>query len=65
MFTFNVDGRDATAIDAETDTVIGTIPLGGRPESAVADEQGRVYVNLEDKNEVLALDARALRVVQR
>jgi YVTN family beta-propeller protein len=65
VFTFNVDGHDATAIDAETDTVIGTIPLGGRPESAVADEQGRVYVNLEDKNEVLALDARALRVVQR
>jgi YVTN family beta-propeller protein len=65
VFTFNAGSKDASAIDAETAKVVGTIPLGGKPEFAVADEKGRVYVNLEDKSEVLALDARNLTVTQR
>ena len=43
----------------------GTIELGGGPEFAVADGAGSVFVNLEDKNEVLRLDARELSVKNR
>ena len=41
---------------------VGTIDLGGAPEFAVADGQGMIYNNLEDKSEVLAIDSRNLQV---
>ena len=43
---------DATAIDAATGNAAGTIALGGKPEFAVADGQGHIYNNLEDKSEL-------------
>jgi predicted ribosome-associated RNA-binding protein Tma20 len=30
--------------------VAGTVPLAGRPEFAVADGKGMVFVNIENKN---------------
>jgi DNA-binding beta-propeller fold protein YncE len=54
-----------TAIDAKTEKVAGTIKLGGRPEFPVADEKGRVYVNLVDTSEILDLDAKELTVKHR
>jgi YVTN family beta-propeller protein len=65
VFTFNGASSDTTAIDAQAETVAGTIPLGGRPEFAVADEKGHIYVNLEDKSEVLELDSKKLAVANR
>lgn len=65
VFTFNGTSRDATAIDAVTGAVAGTLALGGRPEFAVADGRGMLYVNLEDKSEVVAFDSRALAVKSR
>jgi DNA-binding beta-propeller fold protein YncE len=62
VLTFNGRGRNATAIDARTDEVVGTIPLDAKPEFAVADGKGRVYVNLEDKGSIAAIDARKLTV---
>ena len=63
VFAFNGRGKNATAVEAGAGTVAGTIPLDGKPEFAAADGEGRVFVNIEDKNEVTAIDARALRVV--
>jgi DNA-binding beta-propeller fold protein YncE len=60
VFTFNAGSKDATAIDAESGKVAGSFKLGGKPESAVADEQGQIYVNLEDKDEIVAFDAKEL-----
>lgn len=65
VFTFNGRSGDATAIDAAKGSVAGTIALGGKPEFAVADGTGRVYVNIEDKSEVAALDSRALSLLSR
>ncbi|MGA7824817.1 MAG: YncE family protein [Steroidobacteraceae bacterium] len=62
VFSFNGHGRNATAVDATTDTVVGTIPLPGRPESAAADGKGRVYVDLEDKNSLAVIDPQKLTV---
>jgi DNA-binding beta-propeller fold protein YncE len=62
VFVFNGLSKDATAIDAKAGTVAGTISLGGRPEFAVADGDGLIFVNLEDKSEVLKLDSRRLTV---
>jgi YVTN family beta-propeller protein len=62
VFTFNGASHDTTAIDAKTNTVAGTIALGGKPEFAVADEKGNVYVNVEDKNEIVQFDPQKLTV---
>jgi YVTN family beta-propeller protein len=62
VFTMNAGSKDATAIDVETDQVAGTVPLGGKPEFAVADGTGRVFVNLEDKSEIVGFDSKKLAV---
>src|SRR6266849_3649766 len=53
VFTMNVDGQDATAINAVDGTVGGAVALGGRPEFAVADGKGSMFVNITDKNQIL------------
>jgi DNA-binding beta-propeller fold protein YncE len=62
VFTFNGRGENATALDPSTGAVLGTLRLGGNPEYATADGTGRVYVNIEDKSEIVAFDARTLAV---
>ena len=57
VFAFNGHSNDATVIDPEKGVAVATIPLGGGPEFAVADGKGHVYVNLEDKSEVVAIDS--------
>jgi DNA-binding beta-propeller fold protein YncE len=65
VFTFNGRSQDATALDAAKGDVLGTIKLGGKPEFAVTDEQGTVFVNIEDKSELAALDPEKLTVKSR
>lgn len=65
VFTFNGDSKTASAIDPATGKNVGTVELGGGPEFAVADGQGMIYNNLEDKSEVLAIDSRSLQVKSR
>jgi YVTN family beta-propeller protein len=63
VFTFNGRSANATVIDAANNKVIGTIALSGKPEFAVTDAHGRVFVNIEDKGELAAIDAKSLKVV--
>jgi DNA-binding beta-propeller fold protein YncE len=65
VFTFNGRGKDATVFEAATGAVAGTIALGGKPEFAAADGKGRVYVNIEDTNEVVEIDSRKLSLTKR
>ncbi len=58
VFTFNGRSKNATAIDATNDTVVGSIPLHGKPEFAAADGKGMIYVNIEDTNEIQAIDSK-------
>src|SRR5919108_3815723 len=60
VFAFNGHSHDATAIDAEKGTVAGTIKLDGKPEFAVSDEKGEVFVNIEDKSELTVIDPKKL-----
>lgn len=63
VFSFNGHGKNITAYDATKGEAVGTIPLGHKPEFAVSDGQGRLFVNLEDASEVAAIDARTLKVL--
>ena len=62
VFSFNGRGRNVTAVDATTDTVLGSIALDAKPEFAVSDGKGHVYVNLEDKSSLAVIDPAHLSV---
>ncbi len=65
VFAFNRGSSDVSAIDAADGKVAGLVALGGHPEFAAADARGMVYVNLDDKSEVVALDSRKLEIKAR
>ena len=65
VFVFNGDAKSATVIDPANATVVKSIPLGGGPEFAAADGKGMVYDNIEDKNEVVAIDSHTLTIKSR
>ena len=57
VYSFNGRGNSATVFDAKSGEVRATIALPGKPEFAVVDvKAGRIYNNIEDKNEVVAID---------
>jgi DNA-binding beta-propeller fold protein YncE len=62
VFTFNGRSQNATVIDADKGTLVSNIPLGGKPEFAAADGKGKVYVNIEDKSQLVAIDAKTATV---
>jgi YVTN family beta-propeller protein len=63
-YLFNGRDDSATVIDVKSGKVAATIALGGKPEFGAADpELGRVYDNLEDKSEVVAIATASHQVV--
>ena len=62
VFVFNNRSHDATVIEAATDSIVGTIVLGGAPEAAVVDSSGTLYVDIEDQNQVLAINTHTLAI---
>src|ERR1044072_7799118 len=58
VFTFNGGSANVTAIDAQASAMVGTLDVGGKPEFAVSDGRGHMYVNIEDKSELVAFDPR-------
>ena len=63
VYLFNGRGQSATVIDVKSGKPVATIPLPGKPEFAADPKAGRVYNNIEDKNEVVAIDTRTHQVV--
>ena len=62
VFSINGKAASATAVDPANNRATATIALGGKPEFAVADGRGKVFVNLESTSEILRIDTAALRV---
>lgn len=65
VFAFNGRSASATAVDAEKGTLAGTVTLEGKPEFPAPDGKGHIYVNIEDKSEVMDIDARTLMVMHK
>jgi len=65
VFTFNARSHDTTAVDAAKGEVVGKVDLGGKPEFAVSDEKGTMFVNIEDTSELVAFDPQKLTVKAR
>jgi YVTN family beta-propeller protein len=62
-FTCNGTGKNLSVIDPVTEKVIATIPVGGKPETAVSNGNGRLFVNIEDKNEIAVIDTKTFKKV--
>lgn len=65
VFAFNGDSKSASVIDPTTASLVKNIDLAGGPEFAVADGKGTVFNNIEDKNEVVAIDSSTLTIKSR
>ena len=65
VFTMNGRSQDTTAINVADNTVAGTLALGGKPEFAVADGKGNIFVNIEDKSELVHFDSKTLKILNR
>jgi DNA-binding beta-propeller fold protein YncE len=65
VMTFNGRSRDVTLIDAVQGTVVATVPAGGKPEYAQSGDAGLVWFNVEDTNEIAALDPVQGKLVRR
>lgn len=62
IITCNGRSKDLSLIDPLSNSVAATISVGGKPETAVSDGNGMLFVNLEDKNEIAAVDLKTKAV---
>lgn len=65
LFVGHKPSKSMTVIDAATGQIADTIALGGIPEFPVADHSSNLYVNMEDKSEIVRIDTRALKITAR
>ena len=63
VFIYNAKTKDATVMDAVSNKIIKTIPLGGKPEFSVTNTKGLIYVNIEDQNQIKTIDAKTLEII--
>jgi len=63
IITCNGRSKNLSVIDPKTNSVLATIDVGGKPETAVSDGNGKLFVNIEDKNEIVAIDLKTHSVI--
>ena len=64
VMAFNGMSNSVSIIDTATNQVLRTLPLLGKPEFAVSDWKGKIFVNIEDKNTIQAIDAKSMKTTQ-
>src|SRR5260370_25427272 len=62
IWVFSHRAPNATVINASDGSIAGTVDLGGAPEQAATDGKGHIYVDIEDKDNIAAVDAKTLAV---
>lgn len=65
VITCNGRSKNLSVIDPIQNKVTDSISIGGKPETAVSDGKGKIYVNVEDKNEIAVIDAKTFKVLNR
>lgn len=56
IITCNGRSKNLSIIDPATEKIVATIAVGGKPETAVSNNEGKIFVNIEDKNEIVVVD---------
>lgn len=65
LWVMNADSGDISVVDPRTARVLTTVAVGGSLELGTADGDGKLFVNVEDHNDVAVLDTRTRRLVRR
>ena len=63
IFVVDGDSAKVSVIDPRTDKAVGSIDGGGKLEAAVSDDHGRLFVNGEEKHEIVVMDTRSRKVL--
>ena len=59
------DDGAINVVDPRTARVVATVAVGGSLELGATDGKGRLFVNVEDRNDVAVIDTRARKLVTR
>jgi DNA-binding beta-propeller fold protein YncE len=62
LWAFNGHSNSASLIDPVAKKETSSVVLPGKPEFAVTDDSGHIYVNLEDTAQIAQIDAKAGKV---
>jgi DNA-binding beta-propeller fold protein YncE len=62
VFIMQGDPHNITVIDTHTDTVVTKLALDGQPEFAAVDGNGKLFVNITDKNEIQRIDTKTAKI---
>jgi YVTN family beta-propeller protein len=63
IITCNGRSKNLSIIDPLQNKVIDSVDIGGKPETAVSDGAGHLFVNNEDKNEIVVVDTKTFKVL--
>lgn len=63
IITCNGRSKTLTVINPADNNVTDSVDVGGKPETAVTDGLGKLYVNIEDKNEIVVVDTKTFKVI--
>jgi YVTN family beta-propeller protein len=62
IITCNGASKDLSVIDPQTEKVVQTVDVGGKPETAASDNEGNLFVNIEDNNEIVKVNLKTFKV---
>jgi YVTN family beta-propeller protein len=62
IITCNGRSKNLSILDPVTNKLIDSVDVGGKPETAVSNGAGKLYVNIEDKNEIVEVDLKTWKV---
>ena len=62
IITNNGRSKNLSVIDPVTNAVVSTIDVGGKPEEGISDGEGKLFVNIEDKNEIVVINTKTFTV---
>jgi DNA-binding beta-propeller fold protein YncE len=62
IITCNGRGKNLSFIDPVSNKLLDSIDVGGKPETAVSNGMGKLYVNIEDKNEIVMVDLKTMKL---
>lgn len=65
VFVANGDAKNLTVFDAKTLKPMSTIDVGGKPEFMTIDQKGKLFVNIEDTNQMLVIDTKHNKIQQK
>lgn len=63
IITCNGRSKNLSIIDPINNKLIDSVDVGGKPETAVSDDAGKIFVNVEDKNEIVEVDIKSFKVL--